>query len=186
MKEGQSQNFGLTHFEFEQMIEELRQGGGQLFEKVFLSHFRDCMTYLEKNCSASYEDAYDASMETLIQFRQLLIEGKLKYQNLRFLFTRMAVQWYWRWKKSTPPTDPVEGIEPTEPLAEYDEESIKLLGLAWAKLGENCQRLLRDFYCNRMALVDIAKQLDQTDATLRQRKKRCVEQLREWFFKISS
>lgn len=186
MKESQPQNFGLTQTEFDLMTEELRQGGGQLFEKIFLAHFPDCMAYLENHGGASQEDAYDAAMETLIQFRLLLIQGKLKYQNLRFLFTRMAMQWYWRWKKNSPTSDPVENFEPM-PLAEtYDEESMKTLDLAWSRLGQACQQLLKDFYYNGVALTDLAKQLDQPDATLRQRKKRCLEQLRELFFKFSA
>lgn len=186
MKESQSQNFGLTNTEFEQMAKDLRQGDGRLFEKIFLAHFKDCTAYLENQCGASSTDAYDATMETLIQFRHLVIEGKIRYQNLRFLFTRMAAQWYWRWKKNTFSSDPVEGFEPQLPFEEFDEESMQLLDLAWAQLGEKCQSLLTNFFYHGQTLVELAKQLDQTDATLRQRKKRCVEQLRSIFFSLKT
>ncbi len=185
MKEGLSQNFGLTEREFEQMTTELREGGGQLFEKIFLAHFRDCTAYLENNCGATVEDAQDATMETMLHFRLLLIQGKLRYQNLRFLFTRMAVQWYWRWKKNTPQTDLLDGIELRPPAEEFEEESLKKLDQAWAKLGGACQQLLKEYYYHGRSTVDLAQQLNQPDANLRQRKKRCIDQLRLLFFSIS-
>ncbi|MEO1260833.1 MAG: sigma-70 family RNA polymerase sigma factor [Bacteroidota bacterium] len=176
-------NFGLSENEFAQLVKDLQQGRDTLFEKIFLGHFQDCVHYLENNCSATPADAYDVSMETLLQFRRLLLQGKVTYGNLRFLFTRMAMQLYWKWIKRSPQTDKIEGIEIADPSEDFDEESIQQLHQAWSKLGEVCQRLLKNFYYNGVQLIEIAKLQDKSDAAVRQEKKRCLAKLRALFFK---
>ena len=179
-----SKNFGLSANEFERMVADLREGREMLFEKIFLGHFQSCTHYLENNCSASAADAYDVSMETMLQFRRLLIQGKVAYGNLRFLFTRMAMQLYWKWKRHTPRADSVEGIEVEDPADDFDEQSIQMLDQAWAKLGAACQQLLKNFYYNNIQLIEIARVLDKTDAAVRQDKKRCLQKLRGLFFEL--
>ena len=177
-------NFGLSEIAFEEMVCNLKEGQEELFEKIFLGHFKDCMNYLENNCSASYEDAYDVSMETLLQFRRLLLQDKIRYGNLRFLFTRMAMQLFWKWKKAKPVSESADEMELEVPVEEYDEESIQLLDKAWSKLGEACQRLLKEFYYNGIQLITLARMFDKSDAAVRQEKKRCLQKLRAIYFEI--
>ncbi len=175
-------NFGLTANEFECMVEDMQKGREELFEKIFIDHFQDCIHYLENNCRASPTDAYDVSMETMLQFRRLLLQGKVTYGNLRFLFTRMAMQRYWKWKRNSPLTHEMEDIEVEEPVEIYDEESMQLLDQAWSQLGPSCQHLLKGFYYNSIQLVELAKTLEKSNAAVRQEKKRCLQKLRQLFF----
>jgi hypothetical protein len=73
------------------MAEQLRSGDQQLFERIFLHHFKPCMQFLMHFKNYSHTNAYDATMNTLLEFRQMILEHKLTYGNLRYLFTRIAV-----------------------------------------------------------------------------------------------
>lgn len=175
-------NFGLSHENFERMRLKLKEGNDSLFEQIFLSHFKDCIAYLKTNFTASQEEIYDASMDTMLEFRKYLIMGKIKYGNLRYLFTRMAGQRLLRIKK-------LNGrIELTEELPEmlnldqtFDNEDILLLNQAWSKLTEACQELLKKVYYDNLKLSEIAGMKGKNAATLRKQKERCVTSLRAYF-----
>ena len=95
----ESKNFGLTEATFERMRQDLRANDTLFFEKVFVEQFKETMAYVKREYRAAHEDAYDATMDALMDFRKRFVQGKLRYGNLRFLFTRMATQTYIRNKK---------------------------------------------------------------------------------------
>jgi DNA-directed RNA polymerase specialized sigma24 family protein len=147
MEDNSNKNFGLSRASFDEMREKLKAGDESLFERVFVKHFNDCRRYLVTQCSASPDDAYDITVETLIRFRQALIEDKIGYDNLRFLFTQMAKQIYLKWLQQGKrlPTSPIDNqaddrIETDEMM--FDDETLGLLDTAWQKLGEKCKELL--------------------------------------------
>lgn len=176
-------NFGLSEPQFNEMVEACRQGDETIYEKIFLHHFSSCMEYLKRNYSASEEDAYDASMETLIAFLKKLKLGKITYGNLRFLFTRMASQIYLKWIKKENRKDSIEGLDLIEEKEEIDEEDLQILDKAWNELTEDCQVLLKAFYYDKTPLNKIAESENKTPASVRKQKQRCIEKLRKLFAK---
>lgn len=177
-------NFNLTEAAFAELLEQVQQGNDELYEKVFLTHFDDCCHYLKRNYQASHEDAYDASMETMLEFMNRLQEGKIAYGNLRFLFTRMAGQIYWKWIKKEDKKRDLQDFQLGAPAETYDEDTLQALHKAWEGLCQDCQHLLQQFYYQGIALKSLAEQLDKPSATLRKQKQRCVEQLRKLFSQI--
>lgn len=180
-----SKNFGLSAVEFDRLVADLRRNETAFFEQVFLHHFGDCLNYLQRTYRASRDDAYDASMDTLLLFRRRLVEGKLQYGNLRYLYTRMASQVYLRQQNRTPLTTEIqeESVVDTipAPLADADREDQKLLGAAWDKLEAPCQELLKRFYYGKQPLSEIAAESGRTAAAIRKQKERCVKRLRDIF-----
>lgn len=180
-------NFGLTEAEFQRLADSLAQGDQRLFERVFLAHYKDCLNYLIRKDGLAYAEAYDLTMDTLLLFRDLIIAGKIRYGNLRYLFTRMARQAHLRGKKKnhhlTSMTDSCLDFSEDEP--ELSEEEFDLLGRAFKSLGEECRRLLRAHYYLRRSLKDIAIEEDRAPATVRKQKSRCVATLRRYFYNIS-
>lgn len=172
-------NFGLSEDKFKQMQQELKHGKDSLFERIFLNHFSSCIDYLKFNKNLSHEDAYDTSMDTMLEFRMHLIAEKIEYGNLRFLFTRMAVQRFLKTKKRG------EKIETTDELPEmlelaqsYSDEDLGILELAWNKLNADCKELLKRFYYDNVKLTDLALILGKNASTLRKQKERCTNTLR--------
>lgn len=180
-------NFGLTEAEFQRLANSLAQGDQRLFERVFLAHYKDCLNYLVRKDGLAHEVAYDLTMDTLLRFRDLIVAGKIRYGNLRYLFTRMARQAHLRGKKKT---DHLTGmtdacLEFAEDEPELSPEEFDLLGRAFKSLGEDCRGLLRSFYYLRRSLKDIATEEDRTPAAVRKQKSRCVATLRRYFYHIS-
>lgn len=184
LKSSMSKNFGLTESQFYFLVKKLQSGDQELFKETFLLHFDDCTKYLINKYRSNYDDAYDITMDTLIMFHTRLVKGKVKYGNIRFLFTQMASQHFQRKIKQIRNVDPMD-IE--LPVAEeaIDEESVLILNKAWELLGENCQDLLKKVFYGQMKLKDIAIEEQKSSVAIRKQKERCVSKLKNLFLKIT-
>jgi len=174
-------NFGFTEVEFQEMQSQLKSGDETLFEQIFLKHFDSCISYLIKNHKIGREEAYDITMETLIDFRKRLIQGKIKYGNLRFLFTKMATQRHIKEIKVDKKKENLSSL--------YDDENLEpdllLLEKAMMKMGQACKDLLKLHYYEKMPLKDIAQLKDTAPATIRKQKQRCIANLKSLFRQYS-
>lgn len=178
-------NFGLTEPAFLQLVTALQAGDDQLFKQVFLAQFKDCCRYLTKNYKATSQDAYDVSMDTLVEFHKRLMSGKIAHGNLRYLFVRMAGQAYLKWVKKDQRHEDLGDFDLPEAPVEMDEASLTLLDKAWAGLCSDCQLLLKSFYHQAQTLEQLSKNTGDSAAAVRKRKQRCVEKLRDLFKRLS-
>ncbi|MCG8326954.1 MAG: hypothetical protein MI974_04670 [Chitinophagales bacterium] len=176
-------NFGLTAEEFDRLVNQLRRGNEDLFQAIFLAHFEDCMKYLSQRYGLQHEKAYDITMDALLLFRKRLLENKIHYGNIRFLFTQMASQLYLKELKR--PSAKAEVSELQDLLYEeteyFDDEILSILNKAWDKLCDDCRGLLKRFYYHKSSLKEIAQEQQKNAAALRKQKQRCVEKLRQHF-----
>lgn len=174
-----NKNFGLSLDEFNNLLEALVGGDDQMFKTIFFAHFNDCISYVQRNYGANHDDAYDATMEATLDFRLRLIDGKIKYGNMRFLLTKMATQFYVRMKKEFQSTTLEESD--LEEVEQIDEGDVLKLEKAWGHLGEDCQSILgMNFYTN-MKLSAIAESIGKPAAAVRKQKERCLKKLMEYF-----
>lgn len=175
-------NFGLSLEEFQTMVERMRAGDEILFEQIHAAQFAYCQHKLQQFEGLTEWEAYDATMETLLHVRDLLLRDKLRYGNLRFLFVRIAKQFHERGRKKT---SVIRSLSDSEyALAEdfdhhYDAETFDQLERAFRQLGAACKALLTAFYFKRQALKDIAQEEGLSYESLRQQKSRCVKTLRK-------
>jgi RNA polymerase sigma factor (sigma-70 family) len=181
------QNFGLKKADFDQLLSDLQGGNEKLFETIFVQHFESCRSYLVRECSAPTDDAYDVTVETIIKFRQMLVEGKIQYGNLRFYFTKMAKDAYLKIiaKNKKMPVGELDGNVPDiadEPTESFDDEQVLALDKSWKLLGDDCKNLLRQFIQEGIQLKEIAQDLAQSEATMRKRKERCMAKFKTIFF----
>lgn len=180
-----ARNFGLSEDHFHTLREQLIQGDESLFEQVFLARFGDCMSFLKSKYRASHADAYDAVMDAMLRFRQILIAGQVTYGNLEAYLMRMSITQYLRSKgreKEIPAGDLIPDL-PDEIEDSTLLEFLPFLDQAWKKLGEPCSRLLKGFYYDQLELKQLTDILgDTSEANTRKRKQRCVEELRRLFF----
>lgn len=172
-------NFDLTQHEYDELVENLKKGEEELFEKIFLSHFDNCKQFLVTKHNASYELAYDITMDTLIQFRQRILTDKTTYGNLRYLFTVMAsqnlIKHYQKTKKVDLSPFYVEGT-PVKSEAVYEA-----LSFAWETLENDSKKVLEEYYYKKTPLIKIANKLGIKDSSMRKKKQRCLEKLRALF-----
>ena len=183
----EAKNFGLSEEAFDDLRTALREGDERLYERIFLEHFNDCMAYLKAKDGAEHNEAYDATMETMLTFRDLLVAGKIGYGNLRYLFTRMARQHLRRTQRrqGTFTSLPASASELPEEEAIFSTEEYDLLARAFRSMAVECRELLWAFYFQRRTLKELAGEENLPAPTLRKRKSRCVAALRQYFYHIS-
>ncbi len=172
-------NFGLNEQEFDELVEKLKSGDEQLFEKIFLSQFENTINYVMIKYKTSQESAYDVCMDGLIYLRKLLIGGKVEYGNLRALYNLISSQKYIKYIEKSRKIQLTEKIPEVEiRQGENKEKNLALLNKAWNKLGNECQKILKGFYYNNQRLYDLAEVLGKTPAAIRKQKERCIDALR--------
>ena len=169
------QNFGLDEEEFFRLSSELKRNNDVLFERVFLSHFEYCIKFLQMKYKVSYDEAYDATMDTTLEFRLRILDDKVRYGNLRFLFNKMASQELLRNIKKFQIREVVESDLVEEKV--LDREDIIILKRAWNSLGNDCQSLLRLNFFSGMKLSAIAELKEKSAASIRKQKERCLSKL---------
>ncbi len=177
-----TKNFGLNEVDFLRMVTALQQGDEELFERIFLAHFQDCQRFLQHKDQALPADAYDATMEALLEIRTGLIKGKIQYGNLRYLFTRIARQRYYRrHKPQSVEVSMPEDFDRPEVLPAIPETEYHLLSKCWDELDAESRALLKSVYYDRETLKDIAGRMDKSPAAMRKKKQRCLQKLKDLF-----
>lgn len=183
---GLARNFDLSEEQFEQLKEQLSQGDETLFRTIFLAHFESCINYLRNEYNLQHERAYDITMDALLLFRRRLLEGKIKYGNLRFLFTQMASHIYLKQVSRSPSQQLKSEVQALLHEEKYalDTDELQLLHKAWNLLGAKCKELLKRFYYHKATLKEIAEEQLKPAGSLRKEKQRCVGKLREHYNKL--
>lgn len=170
-------NFGLTEAEFTELYDKLISGDELFFETTFMTHFKPAMKYLMNTHGAIHDDAYDIVMNVLIEFRKRVIDGKVKYGNLKFMFTQMCVQRYKRDKGKKLDTEHYAYLNQYEDHV-IDEEAFTLLDNAMNKIGEQCRQIIEDVYYGKIAYKVLSEKYKVTAANLRKQKERCLTKLK--------
>ena len=178
-----SKNFGISRPAFQELLEALRAGDDDLYQQIFLAHFEDCLNFLKRQYNASHQNAYDASMDGLVAFCDLLKKGRIQYGNLRFLFTQMAGQQYMKRIKEDSRLLELtsEWDVADEPDGDLPSGALDTFNEAWPELGKGCQQLLKSFFYDQRKLKEIATQLEKNETAVRKQKQRCMTKLQEIF-----
>ena len=182
IKKNMSKNFNLTQRSFDELVAQLQNGNEKVFEHLFLSHMSDCIAFLMNKYKISHEVAYDNSMDALVEFRKKLIQKKLTYGNLRFLFTQMASQFYLRSLKKEDKLKNVTSLYDNE----SNEEDILILEKSLDNLGEACKNILKLNYYEGLNLKEIAQIYSKTPVAMRKQKQRCLALLKSLFQKYNN
>ena len=137
-------NFGLTEHEFDTLRLQLSEGDDSLFERIILAQFESCLRYLQRQYKLPYEKAYDVSMDALLAFRRRLVEGKIRYGNLRFLFTQQASHIYLKEIGRAPSVEKQKAAQSflMQPTFELDEDERVQISQAWNKARRPMQKPL--------------------------------------------
>jgi len=179
-------NLGLSEPVFNELVTQLKQGNEVLFEKIFCRFFKKNIAILKGKYQANHENAYDCVMWAMLRMRQMLLDNKVTYGNLENYFTRMAVTRYIKFqsRKKEVATDTFPDIGIGEEQF-FDAETMEILNKAFAKMGDQCQQLLKGFYYDRIELKELTEIIgDSSAANTRKRKERCLKKLRQLFFEF--
>jgi len=168
MKNLPNKNFGLTEKEFIELVSQLQGGDETLIEKIYLAHVEGAVKFVRYNSSASYEEAYDSVIDALLEIRQELIQGKLEYGNLAYLFTYRAKLKFFRLKMKNDNRLEVSSLEESIDFKDNDnfidnlqiEEMANLIAKALNGLERDAEELLRFRFYEKLTWPKIAKILE--------------------------
>lgn len=181
----QKDNFGFTKSEFDVFALNVRNGDETLFLTIFNEHLKDSVIYLINKFTIPHDLAYDVCMDTLLDFRIKLINDKIQYGNLRFLFTRMAVNNFIDGAKKNKKVNQAINVFLGENAShDVDQEDFFIqLEQKVSLLDDSSKQLLNDIYhCGKNA-EQIAEEHKISNSTFRKRKQRILEKLKKSFNK---
>jgi len=179
-------NFGLTKSEFDTYVIKLGQGDESLFTKVFKSHFHDSVKYLRMKFGIEKETAYDTCMDTLIEFRKKILAGKIQYGNLRYLFTKMALNNYINDLKKSQKTNKAIDVF----VSDYNLESVDrqfffdVLDKAIDNQDLETKKIVDELFYVGKHVNQVAEESGVSNATMRKRKQRIIDKLKLTFLEI--
>jgi len=169
------------------MTEELRNGSDEYFELLFRRLFVYTYREMIETMKISEPDAKEAAIEALYEFRKKLINGKVKYGNVNYLFMVMArrkfIQGYNKRKKIGFLEDnpyEVEDIIDEIEVKKWSEEDFLAMEEAFKSLDDKCKDLLHKIYYKKVDTGKIAKKLGINRVAVRKRKQRCLDKMREY------
>ena len=179
-------NFGLTKHEFDQFVAKVKNGDESLFIQVFNVHFKSSVRYIQNKFSISEELAYDTCMDTLIEFRTKLKQGKINYGNIRFLFTKMAVHRYLDdMKKKNKVSEAIDiFMGDKSDLAISEKEFLAMLNNAVNTLEDAQKHMIKEIYYSGKDTEQIIEENEITYSTFRKRKQRSLEKLKSVFLDL--
>jgi len=179
-------NFGLTNSEFRNYVARLRKGDESLFTKVFKDHFHDSVAHLTYKFKISKHEAYDSCMDTMLEFRAKVLEGKIKYGNLRFLFTRMALNNHINaYRSSQKVNEAIYVFASQNNFEPIDKEAFfKVLDESISLQSDKNQKFLNTAFFSSTDLATYAENQGLNYSTLRKQKQRTLAKLKATFFEI--
>ncbi len=183
-RKAQKQNFGLTETSFNQLLQALHKGNEDLMVHIYEYHINSSVSYLMREFRVSKDFAYDICMDTLIELRAKFLSDKVKYGNLKFLFTRMAqnnlVDWHKRQKKLD---DCIREFLDLEDDSTDTDQYLALLHQSIQLLDAEEEKLITALYLEDRNMKDLAEEYHISYSNLRKRKERVLKKLKKHFFR---
>ncbi len=177
-------NFNLSKQEFILFKENVTKGDESIFLQLFSVQLPSSIIYLKNKFGISREIAHDVCMDTMIEFREKLINDKINYGNLRYLFTRMAVNNYLdSEKKRLRIQEAVNVFSYMSDISKSDSDQFfTVLTSAMNNLKPDQKKLLENIYQSGRDMSSLAEELGLSYANLRKRKQRILSKLKSNFF----
>ncbi|MEM9546246.1 MAG: sigma-70 family RNA polymerase sigma factor [Bacteroidota bacterium] len=181
------QNFGLSSHQFDEMVKKLKDFDNALLDHIYHVHYEPCRDYLRERFTIDEEMAYDLFMDALVSFRAKILNGKITYGNIKFLYTRLTINCYMDRHRRKKRLDVAlsnfiktinQGVEVVE------EKYFNILQKCVSQLKDKDAALLRQLFLDEIPGEELAHQLGITYAALRKRKARALDRLKELMFEM--
>ncbi len=175
---------GNTKKDLDTTLEGFKRNDENILKKVYLRVYPKVKLHVLRN-NGSEAEAKDIYQEAFVACWLSVKENRFNEGNLEgYLFTIAKNKWTdhirsVRFKKTVRqrdiPTVVEEDVKKPDEAAER-EQAIMITALN--QLGDTCKNLLTLFYFERKPMEEIGELLDLTPASARNKKYRCMEQLR--------
>lgn len=174
-----------------ELVSAIKANSELVLKKIYQDNYKKVEIHILQN-SGSIAEAKDVYQEAFIAMWQNVKKDKFIPRNdtalQGYLFQIAKNKWIdvlrsSQFKKTASLTNRFDKVEgEIDELREAQEENdLKLISTmtAFRDLGSECKDLLRRFYFEKSSLIDIANNLGLAEASARNKKYRCIQQLRK-------
>ncbi len=180
-KENLNKNFGLTQKEFNRLVIQMESSNNSLLHHIYKVHFEICRDYLKERYTIDDSIAYDLFMDALVAFRSKVLNDKITYGNLKFLYTRIAINCYMDYHRQKRRLElAIKNFSETigSNSSITNDALLKILNKCIGKLKEKDALLLHQLFLDEKEQEALAIEMGISYATLRKRKERALERLK--------
>lgn len=176
----------MEQHEFDKLVQQLRSGDNEVIKMIFQEYSVYCIKALVFKYGCSIEDAKDIYMDSILNFRDNMIIGKIsKITEIQsYLYATCKNMFLEKLRKAQRINNAVSHLNKETETSSYQNESsyyeskILLIEVALENLDDKCKALLKSFYYDRLALEDIAKKFNFLNANVAKvTKARCFQKL---------
>lgn len=175
-------------------VSAIRRNENKVIQQLYIDVFPKIRSFILQN-NGDEEQAKDIFQEAFVAFWRNIKTNKFnpkKTENMEaYLYTSAKNKWIdylrsvpYRKKVSMDEVKELVSLmhDPGQPEGKETkfQSRSSIAFEAVKQLGENCQQLLRMFYFERKPMVSIAQKLKISNASARNKKYRCMQQLREY------
>lgn len=174
----------MNQQEFEVIKEQLKSGDNDYLKVIFEEHGAYCISNVQRKFNCSLEDAEDLLIDSIINFRNKMLEGKISHlSSIRNYIYSTCVNmkrekdYYSNKRKEKEYEVKLFLYAENEEVYEVREELLQVSINSFQQLAEPCQRILRYFYIYRLSMAEIASKMNFSGAnSAKVKKARCYKQ----------
>ncbi|MCG2420272.1 sigma-70 family RNA polymerase sigma factor [Aequorivita sp. F47161] len=172
---------------FNKVISLIKQNDTAILKKLYVVNFPKVRRYILKN-SGNEQQAKDVYQEAFIAMWRNIKNNRFSANKPNmingYLFQIAKYKWLdhlrsVKYKNTTFINREIEYDEPNFEIDDHKNHKIKLIMDCISNLGDRCQTLLKLFYFERRTYKEIAQILKIDEASARNAKYRCQEQLKK-------
>jgi len=167
-----------------EFIKKLKAGDRKAYLKLYEDCYQTASIYI-MNKKGSTSDVEDVFQEALMVLVKKLRDPSFNLDVLPQTYLKAVVKKMWlyrlRGKKEDVVYDEQLEVAVEDEILEKEvfEQKHDLVFKAMDKLKEDCQKVLLSFYYKKMRLADIAEEMGFTSNSVKVKKNRCMNKLRE-------
>lgn len=176
-----------TSFNYREQFDAIRQNDEKALKHLYQSNYSKVEKYVLDN-SGTIEEAKDIFQEAFISLWRNIQLDRFQPQHETsldaYLFRIAKNKWLdqlrsVRKNNTVPLTENWEQAEEMKELTDKEQQHLENIKENFRLLGTVCRNLLERFYFYRQSMRTIAEKLNWTEATARNNKYRCLQQLRK-------
>ncbi len=180
-------NRKIKDLPFNEMVALIKKNDAATLKELYKTNFHKVKRYVYKN-NGGEQQAKDLYQEAFIAMWRNIKEGKFSAESETaingYLFQIAKYKWLdhvrsARYKNTTFINREMEYNEPEVEENEIQNRKIKIIMDSISNFGERCQLLMKLFYFEQKPFKEIAKIMAMDEASARNAKYRCQEQLKK-------
>lgn len=172
--------------DLKELIASLKRNDNACLKVMFEEYSDQCTKRLIKKTDCTEEDAEDIFVDSILNFRERLLTGKIEYlTNIGgYLYSTCYKMWLVKYRKSKIHESHAEDIRlyyNDTNLSGLEKEKLhETANRAISSLGDKCQTIIKLFYLNKLNMKEIADEMGFASAGVAKTlKSRCYKKLIE-------